>query len=129
MKKILSSLAVVVTIACSSSKGGTTSAPTSNTEDATYGYTEKNPIKVGGFDEGPKNERDYLNSLTGPNGEPISFKRQGSCCDFKTSNSPFGMGLLDIYRVTYSGKNDTITLYLNMYDKGKLKAPKGFLMK
>jgi hypothetical protein len=28
--------------------------------------------------------------------------------------------------VTYDGKKDTVTLYLNMYDKAKLKAPLGF---
>jgi len=37
--------------------------------------------------------------------------------------------MLDAYRVTYTGKNDTITLYLNMYDKDKLKAPVGFKFK
>ncbi|MEM8890374.1 MAG: 2-dehydro-3-deoxyphosphooctonate aldolase, partial [Bacteroidota bacterium] len=44
-------------------------------EDETYGYSEKNPIKVGGVDnsEGPKNERRYLNALAGPNGEEITY--------------------------------------------------------
>ncbi|MBD8082762.1 2-dehydro-3-deoxyphosphooctonate aldolase [Chryseobacterium sp. GCR10] len=97
--------------------------------DETYGYTEKNPVKVGGATNGPSNERKYLNSLTGPNGEAVSFVRNGSCCAFSTKNSPFGGGLLDMYSVTYEGKKDTVTLYLNMYDKGKLKAPAGFKIK
>jgi hypothetical protein len=130
MKKGLFVFASVVFImGCSSSKGGSSDASSSNSVDETYGYSEKNAIKVGGFDQGPKNERDYLNSLTGPNGEPVTFERKGSCCQFKTANSPYGMGMLDMYRVSYRGKKDTVLLYINMYDKGKLKAPKDFIMK
>ena len=97
--------------------------------DNTYGYTEKNPVKVGGTEKGPLDERKYLSSLTGPNGEQVSFVRVGSCCPFSTRNSPFGGGLLDMYTVTYEGKKDSVTLYLNMYDKAKVKAPVGFKMK
>ncbi|MCY0978456.1 2-dehydro-3-deoxyphosphooctonate aldolase [Chryseobacterium wangxinyae] len=97
-----------------------------SSKDSTYGFTEKNPIKVGGIGSGPHNERNYLNSLTGPNGEKVSYERRGSCCEFKSHNSPFGMGLLDKYAVTYEGKNDTVTVYLNMYDKAQTMAPLGF---
>jgi hypothetical protein len=113
---------VVFTISCASTINN-------SQEDESYGYSKDNPIKVGGGTDGPKNERNYLNSLTGPNGEAVSYIRKGSCCHFKTKNSSFGGGALDIYKVTYSGKNDTITLYLNMYDKDKIKAPKGFLIR
>src|SRR5690554_85077 len=43
-------------------------------KDKTYGLSEKNPIRVGGVDknEGPVNERRFLNALAGPNGEKIS---------------------------------------------------------
>jgi hypothetical protein len=130
MKKGLYTVAItLLIIGCSSSKSNSSDTTSSNSVDETYGYNEKNAIKVGGFDQGPKNERDYLNSLTGPNGEPVSFIRKGSCCDFKTNNSPLGIGLLDMYKVWYTGKKDTVLLYINMYDKGKLKAPKGFIMK
>lgn len=130
MKKILYTFIIsLLIIGCSSTKGNSSGGSSTNSVDETYGYSEKNAIKVGGFEQGPKNERDYLNSLTGPNGEPVFFKRKGSCCDFKTSNSPLGIGLLDMYNVWYAGKNDTVLLYINMYDKGKLKAPKGFIMK
>ena len=130
MKKSLLVITVIsLIIGCSSSKGNSSDTTSSNSTDDTYGYSEKNAIKVGGFEQGPKNERDYLNSLTGPNGELVTFERKGSCCDFKTSNSPLGIGLLDVYKVWYTGKKDTVLLYINMYDKGKLKAPKGFIMK
>jgi hypothetical protein len=115
-------------VGCSTSKGTGPSASAA-TFDQTYGYDQKNPIKVGGFENGPANERDYLNSLTGPNGEPVTYNRTGSCCQFKTSKSPYGMGMLDKYRVTYEGKKDTVVLYINMYDKATLRAPTGFLMK
>jgi hypothetical protein len=36
------------------------------------------------------------------------------------------MGMLDKYQVTYQNKKDTVTLYINMYDKEPLKAPVGF---
>jgi hypothetical protein len=39
------------------------------------------------------------------------------------------MGLLDKYAVTYEGTKDTVTIYLNMYDKAKTMAPVGFKMK
>ena len=101
-------------------------------DDAKYGYTEKDPIKVGGAkgSEGPSNERRFLNALAGPNGEEISYTRAGSCCHFKTKNSPFGdTGLLDMYTVTYDGLEEPINLYINMYDSDTLKVPVGFSLK
>lgn len=111
--------------ACSSSK--TASASGGVADD--YGYSEKNPIKVGGFNNGPANERRYLDRLTGPNGEPTTYIRRGSCCMFKSKSSPMGSGMLDIYEVTIAGDSEKKVLYLNMYDSDKLHAPKGFLIK
>ena len=126
MKSLIKILLISLTlVACSSNKSGDSKVNT----DASYGYTEKNPIKVGGFSNGPANERSYLNSLSGPNGETINYERTGSCCAFETKNSPFGGGMLDVYAVTYEGKKDTVVLYLNMYDKASLKAPVGFKFK
>lgn len=125
MKKLLIILPLTILVSCSTAKSG---APEINT-DATYGYSEKNPIKVGGDSNGPANEQKFLNSLTGPNGEALEYSRSGSCCHFETMNSSFGMGMLDIYRVTYVGKKDTVKLYINIYDKAKLKAPVGFKFK
>ncbi len=101
--------------------------------DKLYGYSNKNPIEVGGVDkrEGPTNERRFLNALAGPNGEKISYHRAGSCCPIKSKSDPFGFGevMLDNYRVTWEGSKDTISIYINMYDYGELKAPKGFTLK
>lgn len=97
-----------------------------------YGYTSKEPIKVGGVREGigPASERAYLNKLAGPKGEAIWYSRVGSCCPFKTSNGFLNnSGMLDVYKVTYQGNTDTVELYLNMYDYEEQKLPKGFSWK
>jgi hypothetical protein len=88
--------------------------------DNTYGYTESNPIKVGGsgFD-GPSRERAYLDNLLGPNGESLSYERQGSLMA--------GDVILDAYSVTGSGINET--LYIDMYNFEELHAPVGFTCK
>lgn len=125
MKKIIFFFTTLGIIACSSTKTNSSE----NTSNSEYGYNQKNPIKVGGVSDGPMNEINYLNSLSGPNGERIWFNRSGSCCQFETKNSPFGAGMLDRYRVTYEGKKDTVILYINMYDKATLKAPQGFKFK
>lgn len=127
--------------ACSTQKGVVVNKPklldentfviTEISTDPSYGFTEKNPIKVGGAKElqGPTNERRFLNALAGPNGEQISYRRAGSCCHFKTPNGLMGSGLLDRYRVTWEGSKDTLSIFINMYDYGTLQAPKGFRIK
>lgn len=121
MKIKIFALALFMALAgCSATKSGGTVA-----DD--YGYSENNPIKVGGVSDGPAMERKFLNSLAGLNGETVTYKRVGSCCAFETPNSPWG-GMLDMYEVTIEG-GDTKVLYLNMYDQGDLSAPKGFTFK
>lgn len=99
--------------------------------DNTYGYSEKNPIKVGGVknSEGPLNERRFLNALSGPNGEDITYDRTGSCCPFKTENGFMGSGMLDRYEIKWTGQSKSVFLYINMYDEEKLMAPVGFTLK
>ena len=93
-----------------------------------YGYSENNPIMVGGNSEGPKNERRFLNALAGPNGETIEYYRIGSCCPFKTKNSEWG-GMLDKYNVTYKGLDKSLIIYINMYDSDTLKVPVGLKLR
>jgi hypothetical protein len=85
-------------------------------------------VKVGGAREnaGPKNERRFLNGLRGPNQEVLQYYRAGSCCPFNTPNGVFAnSGMLDIYKVYWTGGTDTLTIYINMYDKGDLEIPVG----
>jgi hypothetical protein len=102
---------------------------TEKSTDANYG-TSKKPIKVGGDtdSEGPLNERRFLNALAGPNGEEISYNRQGSCCPFDTPKSSFG-GMLDVYVITWKGQDKPMKLYISMYDKAELKIPVGLSAK
>jgi len=101
--------------------------------DPTYGFSEKNPVQVGGVDkmEGPLNEIRYLNALAGPNGEDVYYYRLGSCCPIKSKNDPFGAGvvMLDNYLLTWEGAKDTVSIYINMYDYGELRALVGFTIK
>jgi len=96
-------------------------------EDTSYGLTPDKPINVG---VGAAEQHKYLNSIAGPNGEPIQYTRLGACCPFEDPNLPFGGGLLDIYQVTYEGLSQPVNLYLNLYHKAdKLYLPIGFTLR
>lgn len=85
--------------------------------DDTYGYSETNPIKVGGGDfNGPSREEAYLDHLRGPNGEALSYERGGSL--------PSGDVILDEYHVTGSGVDKV--LYIDEYNYSSPMAPVGF---
>ncbi|EPX57525.1 hypothetical protein D187_009799 [Cystobacter fuscus DSM 2262] len=101
----------------------TPAAPGETPAPSGYGYTPEDPIKVGG---GPSGEHEFLRYLRGPEGQPLSFERLGSCCGFKDSSLPFGGGLLDMYEVTYEGLEKPVTLYLDMYRRQEPRAPTGF---
>lgn len=101
--------------------------PITTSKDATYGVTEKNPIRVGQKGGGPSAEQAFLNSLRGPHGEAVEYKRLGSCCFFETPNGLMdGKALLDRYEVTYVGLEKPIVLYLDMYDYEQPLIPVGF---
>lgn len=125
----------MVGLAACSSSTPSTSATGSSAEASgeDYGTTEAQAIRVAGLaGRGPASERAYLDRLRGPLGQSIEYERQGSCCAFETPRGIGGIGLLDMYEVTYDGLDEPVVLYLNMYDppEGDLKAPAGFkLMK
>ena len=79
---------------------------------------------------GPSRERAYLDRLRGPSGDPVSYERQGGCCELESANSPFGVAMLDMYEVWGAGLDGRVTLYLNMYDPPSdgdaNQAPPGF---
>ncbi|PNW27136.1 2-dehydro-3-deoxyphosphooctonate aldolase [Formosa algae] len=145
MNKHLLALGILVCFfSCSSTKEVSKNTPqilrnnnsfliTEVSTDKTYGLSPKNPVEVGGVkdSEGPLNERRFLNALAGPNGEEITYFRSGSCCSIKSDNDPYGFGavMLDNYRVTWMNSKDTVSIYINMYDSGTLKAPVGFTIK
>src|SRR5690554_5435537 len=134
MKKIMVLGIISFLFGCSTSKSASSKQVETKLLDQytfllTEISTEKNPIKVGGIEknEGPVNERRFLNALAGPNGEKISYYRAGSCCPIKSDKAVFGNHvMLDNYRVTWENSEDTVSIYINMYDYGELKAPVGF---
>jgi hypothetical protein len=101
--------------------------PKAASTDATYGYSESNPIMVGEQNGGPQDERTFLDALRGPDGQQVTYKRVGSCCPFKTPNALIGDAvLLDKFEVTYQGLTQPIILYIDMYDYKQPMVPVGF---
>jgi hypothetical protein len=96
-----------------------------------YGYDADYPINVGFDNEkyGAKSVGLFLNALTGSNGEKIQFEKIENCCPFPTERSAMGGGILEIYEIKLPQKKETIRLYFNINDKGKLLCPKGFKIK
>ncbi|MFD2720144.1 hypothetical protein ACFST9_15580 [Hymenobacter monticola] len=95
--------------------------------DATYGFTETNPVRVGGgLEAGARNQQRYLNALLGPKGQTIEYQREASCCAFKIEQGGvLNEGQLDVYTITWKGQKEPVKLYLNMYEEGQLAAPVG----
>lgn len=93
----------------------TTPAP-----DESYGYSEKNPIKIG---SPVHREMMYLSLLRDSKGEPLKFKRTGSCCAYTNTRNSFGMALCDRYEFEIDGQIKS--LYISFYDYEEPKIPKG----
>lgn len=93
--------------------------------DKDYGRIEKKSIKVGKIE----NQQYYLNALLGPSGEPTTYRRVGSCCEFKSKRAALGKGFLDVYEISYSGLQEPIELYLNGYDYEVPLCPNGLTFK
>ncbi|MDF2379558.1 MAG: hypothetical protein P1V18_05075 [Candidatus Gracilibacteria bacterium] len=99
------------------------------------GYTAEDPIITGNgiSKDGPGLSYTFLDTLVGPNGEEITWKRIQPCCKFETPSGLEGTdgktyGLLDRYEVTYEGLSEPVILFVNMYDVGNPKAPEGFTL-
>ncbi|UGS24677.1 2-dehydro-3-deoxyphosphooctonate aldolase [Flavobacterium channae] len=99
--------------------------------DNKYGYDQDYPINIGFIHEKQEdiNIQYYFNGLEGPNGEKISYKKVDTCCPFPSKNSLMGAGTVGIYEVMFEGSSKKITLYFNIYEKGKILCPKGFSIK
>lgn len=148
MKKISLVIVILITItSCTSTqstiKNVDNNAPTPTlkdrntfvitefSKDKKYGYDKDYPINI--FFENTRNEtinqQRFLNALSGPNGEQITFTKLESCCPFPTKRSEMGAGLLDVYELRWKGQQNPVTLYLNIYEKGNLMVPVGLSLK
>jgi hypothetical protein len=133
LKSIILMIFLVLLVGCASTDKTPLSADSFNmtSTDPSYGFTEKDPIELGGFLRGTKYEGahvEYFNSLQGPNGEQVQVKRLGSCCSFEDASMPFGGGLLDMYELTYNGISQPMVIYVNLYKFVKPMAPIGFAL-
>lgn len=95
-------------------------------DDPNYAYTQGAPVQIGGgFGAGSDRTYKYLNSLRGPKGEAIKYDRVGTCCPFKSPNSPFdGEALLEVYQVTLPN-GDARRVYFDWYTEGRPLVPVG----
>ena len=92
--------------------------------DKEYGLVGEKPVKVG--EKSVKNQLRYLASLAGPNGEELTYKRRGACCDYKSENGFDGVAMVDVYEVSYEGLKQPILVYISFYDSETLYIPRGF---
>ncbi len=101
---------------------------TDYSKDKKYGYDKDYPINIFYYHTRNEtiNQERFLNALTGPKGEKISFKKLESCCPFPSKRTEMGAGFLDVYEVKWEGLNKPILLYMNIYEKGYLMVPVGF---
>lgn len=108
-------------------KNYTTFLITEYSKDKKYGYNPDYPINIfyGNSKNDSLNQQRFLNALAGPKGELINYTKLESCCPFPTKRSEMGAGFLDVYELKWTGQQNPIKLYLNIYEKGVLLIPVG----
>jgi tetratricopeptide (TPR) repeat protein len=93
---------------------------TNTAKDDSYGFSSKNPVKVGiGKRGGPANQRAYLDLLRDAQDQPIKYERAGSCCQYESKNGFMGLAALDHYEIIYlneKGKKKKADVYISFYD-------------
>lgn len=90
--------------------------------EADYARTPGNPVRVGGSPlYGGARQRRYLESLRGPDGQPVKFTR------LPAVDAPDGETLIDRYEVTYEGLAAPEILHLDWYHYTEVRAPRGFV--
>ena len=95
---------------------------------ADYGRTLENPIKVGGgYTSGHWNRTTFLLSLRGPDGQKVNYVRLGQGGQYKSSATPFGFAVVDLFEVSYSGLESPIEIYIDFNEFKKPRIPEGFI--
>ena len=96
--------------------------------DRKYGYDKDYPVNLGflPIPAAEINVKRYFGALSGPNGEKISYEKVDTCCPFPSKKNDMGAGILDIYEIKWEGLAKPIRIYINLYEKGKVMAPKDF---
>ncbi len=93
-----------------------------------YGYDPDYPVNLGfmPIQTVEINVKRYFGALSGPDGQKLTYKKVDTCCPFPSKKNDMGAGVLDIYEITWEGLTEPIRIYINLYEKGKIVAPKGF---
>lgn len=96
--------------------------------DRKYGYDQDYPVNLGfmSLPTAEINIKRYFGALSGPKGEKLTYNKVDSCCPFPSKKNDMGAGILDIYEVTWEGLKEPKRIYVNLYEKGKVMAPKDF---
>ena len=133
VKKFITTIILFFLFGCSSTTPieNLVFLPEFTSNDTDYGYSEENPIKLGGFLLGTEYagyHQYFFSRLHGPNGEKLQIQRLGSCCEFEDPSMPMGGGLLDRYELKYEGQKDPAVVYVNLYKFESPMAPKGFVL-
>jgi hypothetical protein len=108
--------------------------------DSTYGYTDQNPVKMkkGNQQKSIGYSIDFLKSLRTEDNQKLELVQRFTVDDpnyvrpkTHLTNRYTGMPLsgklelLDKYCLVTTEKRDTLTIYVDIYNKGELKIPKG----
>jgi len=104
---------------------------TEYSKDPKYGYNKDYPINIfyKNVNNDSINQPRFLNALAGPNGEKITYTKLENCCPFPTKKNEMGVGMLDVYELSWKGQTKPVRLYLNIYEKGYVKVPLGLSLK
>ena len=87
--------------------------------DPTYGYSEDNPVQIGGDAENDSARAiTYLDNLVDPVGIPVTYSLAGS--------APYGDTVISIYEINSPMVEETVKLYIDQYNYSELMAPVGF---
>jgi hypothetical protein len=90
--------------------------------DPEYGLVVNKAVQIGGGAlYMAARERRYLDSLKGPGGQTLTYKRVGS-----TGLKPNDSRPIDMWEVTWEGAPKPITIFLFAYMYGEPKVPAGF---
>lgn len=102
--------------------------------DSTYGYSINNPLKFGKGDpvEAVGSSKKFLEGLKTADNQDLKVWRRTSVVDPNFKEPPGGLaeslgkgGVLDRYQLVASVTKDTLVLYIDIYQKGKLMIPLG----
>jgi hypothetical protein len=97
--------------------------------DSTYGYTDTNPLKMKRGNPGNSigYSYDFLSGLATPDNRPLKFVQRYTVENPENNDDKPNSSdrQLDKYIFVTHEKNDTLTIYVDIYQKADLRIPVG----